>query len=110
MSVAQSSSQTRIVNPRRQTAVKCLWATAMIATTVFILASFFASVEIRMELCTAEPCNPLQVTTEQYAPFAALGIPVAVRVLFLPVLELLVWIVCAGLGVTIFLQRSDDWI
>ena len=105
-----SSAYTRIINPQRQSIAKWGWIILFTATVVYFVANFLILLQIRMELCQAEPCNTLQVTADEYEPFEEIGVSVALRVLFLPIMEFTVWVICALLALYIFVQRPDDWI
>jgi predicted Ser/Thr protein kinase len=108
ISASSSTNRTRLTHPHHMLAWRTAWWLILVVYLAVYCVAFVQWVELRSVPCTAD-CTWLQVSASDYAPFAALGIPYAVRAYGLVVAEVLMLAVFLSVAGLIYWQRSDDW-
>ncbi len=88
---------------------RLLWILLAVIYFAVFVAACPVSIANYQELCSGDDCTAFQLAAQELAVLEELGVSHDFYASFLPTSELLL-LTWAGLGVVIYLRRSDDWI
>jgi len=104
-----STATTRVVNLERLRWARAIWILIVVVNTVYGAINLGIYTAGRLQPCVAEPCQAMQLSIQAAQEYAQSGVPFAAAALLRPILELVLVVAYTGVGILLFLRRSDDW-
>ncbi len=104
-----SRATTRVINRNRLRWARVIWILIVVINTVYGAINLGVYTAGRLQPCVAEPCQVMQLSVQGTQEYADSHVPFAAAALLRPVLELILVVAYTGVGILLFIRRSDDW-